>query len=217
MHFPKPLVPVGDYPILEVIIRQLSRCGFDRITISTGHLAELIEAYFGAGQRWGVKIEYVREEKPLNTAGALKLVTNCDDDFLVMNGDILTTLDYRQLFRLHREKGATATAAATRREAKIDFGVVGMDAAGYMDSYSEKPIFNYSVSMGVNVLKKTCLDLIKPGEALGMPDLLLRVKAAGQKVYCHVSEEYWLDIGRVEDYEQAQMEFEQNKERFLNG
>src|SRR5512134_2436962 len=93
INFPKPLVPVGNHPILEIIIRQLAKSGFDRITISIGHLGELIEAFFGTGERWGVNIEYVREYVPLNTAGALKLVEKCDDNFLVMNGDVLTTID----------------------------------------------------------------------------------------------------------------------------
>ena len=215
LSFPKPLVPIGDSPILEIIIRQLARFGFKRVTISTGHLAELIEAYFGDGKRWGVTIEYVREYTPLNTAGALKLVKNCEDVFLVMNGDILTTLDYSQLFNLHKEKGAQATVATKVRESKIDFGVLTYDNDGFLQSYLEKPVYTFAVSMGVYVLSKSCRDLIGEGESLGMPDLLLRIKNAGQKVYCHKSDCYWLDIGRVEDYETAQDEFEAHKKEFL--
>jgi len=213
--FPKPLVPIGDYPILEIIIRQLVRSGFDKITISTGHLAELIEAYFGDGERWGVPINYVREYTPLNTAGALKLVEDCEDNFLVMNGDILTTLDYAKLFALHLGKGIKATVSVNNRVSKIDFGVLKYNEQGFLEEYLEKPTYHFSVSMGVYVLSKDCMDLIHAGESIGMPDLLLRLIEAGEKVYCHNSDCYWLDIGRVDDYEKAQDEFEEHKEVFL--
>lgn len=215
ISFPKPLVPIGDYPILEIIIRQLASFGFDRVTISTGHLAELIEAYFGDGSRWGVKIEYVREYTPLNTAGALKLVEGCEDNFLVMNGDVLTTLDYGKLLELHTEKGVKATIAAKTRESKIDFGVLKLDGEDFLSEYIEKPVYTFSVSMGVYVLSKEVRDIIKDGESIGMPDLLLRLKDSGEKVYCHRSDCYWLDIGRIDDYEKAQEEFEAKKHIFL--
>lgn len=213
--FPKPLVPIGDHPILEIIIRQLVRYGFDRATISTGHLAELIEAYFGSGQRWGINIEYVREYTPLSTAGGLKLVPNCEDNFLVINGDILTTLDYKRLFELHLEKKAMVTIATKVRESKIDFGVVEVDQEGFLQDYIEKPVYSFSVSMGIYILSKRAQDFINEGESLGMPELLLRVKESGEKVYCHLSDCYWLDIGRLDDYQKAQEEFEANKQRFL--
>ncbi len=215
ISFPKPLVPIGDYPILEIIIRQLASFGFDRVTISTGHLAELIEAYFGDGSRWGVRIEYVREYTPLNTAGALKLVEGCEDNFLVMNGDVLTTLDYGSLLGLHAKKGVKATIAAKTRESKIDFGVLKLDGEDFLSEYIEKPVYTFSVSMGVYVLSKEVRDLIKDGESIGMPDLLLRLKDSGEKVYCHRSDCYWLDIGRIDDYEKAQEEFEAKKHIFL--
>ena len=215
ISFPKPLVPIGDYPILEIIIRQLVSFGFDRVTISTGHLAELIEAYFGDGSRWGVKIEYVREYTPLNTAGALKLVEGCEDNFLVMNGDVLTTLDYGSLLELHTKKGVKATIAAKTRESKIDFGVLKLDGEDFLSEYIEKPVYTFSVSMGVYVLSKEVRNLIKDGESIGMPDLLLRLKDSGEKVYCHRSDCYWLDIGRIDDYEKAQEEFEAKKHIFL--
>jgi len=216
MNFPKPLMPIGEYPILEIIIRQLASLNFDRITISTGHLAELIETYFGNGERWNVNIEYVREVIPLNTAGALKLLPNCEENFLVMNGDVLTTIDYRQLVQIHLDKGAKATVATTQRDAKIDFGVLGINESGYMESYTEKPSYHFEVSMGVYVLSKACIDFIDSGESVGMPDLFLRLQAAGEKVYCYRSGDYWLDIGRVDDYEKAQQEFELYKDKFIH-
>lgn len=215
INFPKPLVPVGEYPILEIIIRQLAKSGFRRITISIGHLGELIEAYFGNGDRWGVNIEYVREYVPLNTAGALKLVKRCEDNFLVMNGDILTTIDYGGLYALHMEKGVKATIATKSREALIDFGVLRFDAHGFLQEYIEKPVYPFNVSTGVYVLSKDCMSFIKDGECIGMPDLLLRLIKSGEKVFCKESDGYWLDIGRVDDYEKAQEEFETHKKEFL--
>jgi NDP-sugar pyrophosphorylase family protein len=215
ISFPKPLVPIGDYPILEIIIRQLAYFGFTRITISTGHLAELIKAYFGNGARWGVHIEYVREYKPLNTAGALKLVRNCEENILVMNGDVLTTIDYKQLLALHVENGAKATVASKNRESKIDFGVLKLDRQGFLQEYIEKPVYSFTVSMGVYILSKDCIKLIHDGESIGMPEFLLRLMDTGEKVYCHESNCYWLDIGRVDDYEKAQEEFEAIKDDIL--
>jgi len=213
--FPKPLVPIGNQPILEVVIRQLAHYGFDRITISTGHLAELIEAYFGDGRKWGVRIEYVREERPLNTAGALKLIGNMDENVLVMNGDVLTTLNYREFMEHHISKGVKASVATKIRQAPIDFGVVEADETCMLANYIEKPVYTFAVSMGVYALHRTCCDLIAHGEAIGMPDLLLRLKNNGNPVYCHRSDCYWLDIGRIDDYEKALEEFDANLNGFL--
>jgi NDP-sugar pyrophosphorylase family protein len=215
ISFPKPLVPIGDYPIIEVIIRQLHRVGIDEIIISTGHLAGLIEAYCGDGSQWNVKIRYVREDKPLNTAGALKLVRGLEENFLVMNGDILTTLDYKSLIRAHIEKKATATVAVRTRESKIDFGVVDTDENGFLAQYTEKPVYQFLVSMGVYILNKSVLDLIQNDEAIGMPDLLLRVKDKNEKVFCFRTDCSWLDIGRVDDYENAQEIFAANQKEFF--
>lgn len=215
MSFPKPLVPVCEYPILEIIIRQLVRFGFNRITISTGYLAELIEAYFGDGKRWGASIQYVREMTPLSTAGALKLLRNCDENFLVMNGDILTNLNLQEFYDSHIENGAAATIASKKRESKIDFGVLKYAENGFLIDYIEKPIYSFAVSMGIYVISRPTLEIINVGEQLGMPEFLLRIKDAGDRVYCYQSDCYWLDIGRVDDYEVAQAEFETHRMEFL--
>jgi len=212
---PKPLVPIGEYPIIDVIIHQLSQARIEEVIISTGHLAALIEAYCGDGDRWGVKIRYVREEKPLNTAGCLKLIEGLAEHFLVMNGDVLTTLDYQWLIHQHLEKQAAATVAAHHRETKVDFGVVKPDRDGFLDQYIEKPIYPFLVSMGVNVLTKSVLDLIGKDEAIGMPELLLRIKDHEMKVYCAITNCLWLDIGRPDDYESAQEIFAANEGAFL--
>ena len=215
VSLPKPLVPIGDYPILEIILRQLARVGFKRVTISTGHLAELIEAYFRDGSRWNIEIDYVREHVPLNTAGALKLISNYDDNFLVVNGDTLTTLNYADFLRRHISVKASVTIGTKLRESKIDFGVVETNDDGFLTGYREKPIYTFPVSMGIYCLSKTCIGLIQPGESLGMPDLFLRVLKTGGKVFCAKTDCYWLDIGRVDDYERAQEEFETYKSDFL--
>ena len=151
MSFPKPLMPIGDYPILEIVIRQLARQGFDRVTISTGHLAELIGAYFGDGARWDITIDYLREDKPLSTAGPLGLLEEFDEPLLVMNGDVLTTMDYAMLVAEHEGHGAEATVAVTQRTVRVDFGVVQFGEDDLLSEWIEKPQLPYWVSTGVYV------------------------------------------------------------------
>lgn len=212
---PKPLMPVGDMPILEVVLRQLRRHGFTRATLAVSYLAELLEAYCGDGSRFGLRMDYSREPKPLSTAGPLQLIAGLDDTFLVMNGDLLTTLDYAALVRHHRASGAAATLAMHRRSVRIDFGVVEAGADGALERYIEKPEYHYTVSMGINVLEPRALRHIGAGEALGMPDLLLRLKAAGEKVIAYETDCLWLDIGRKDDYERALEIFESRRAEFL--
>lgn len=206
--FPKPLVPVGEYPVLEIVVRQLVRQGFDRVTVSTGHLAQLIEAYFGDGSTWGIAIDYVREERPLSTAGCLGLIGTPDEPFLVMNGDVLATLDYGAFLREHTAGSTEATVAVTERESQIDFGVAEIGPDGFLAGWTEKPCYTFAVSMGIYALSPDVLALIGHDEELGMPDLLLRVRDGGGRVRCHRSDAYWMDIGRVDDYARAQEEFE---------
>lgn len=214
MSLPKPLVPVGDRPIAETIVSQLARAGFDRVTISTGHLAGLIEAYFGDGSAWGVRIDYLREESPLGTAGALRLMDDPDDVMLVMNGDVLIDLDFATMLEEHTARGVWATVSVTERSSLVDFGVVVADAEELLVDWVEKPETTYTVSTGVYAVDRRCIDLIESGEALGMPDLLMRVLGAGGRVWCRPHAGYWLDIGRVEDYERAQEDFEAHRDVF---
>lgn len=215
ISFPKPLVPLGGMPILELVVRQLRAAGFERVTLSTGYLAELIRAYFGDGSRFGIAIDSVHEEKPLSTAGPLRLVKDLPEHFLVMNGDLLTDLDYAAFLREHVASGAAATVATKTREAVTDFGIVEADANGDLERWIEKPTHSYQVSMGVYALSRATAELIREDEAIGMPDLLLRAVAAGRRVACHRFDGYWLDIGRVDDYETAQQEFEQRRDRLV--
>jgi NDP-mannose synthase len=215
---PKPLMPLGERPILDIVLRQLVRAQFERVTIATGYLAELIEAFFGDGSRHGIPIDYFREDEPLGTVGALSLIEGLDEDFLVMNGDVLTDLDYRALLDRHRAGGQAATIAAMRREVKISLGVMHFAAADDGDrvtGYSEKPTFDFEVSMGIYCFAPRAIELIQPGERLDFPDLVLRLIDAGESVKAWRSEGYWRDIGRPDDYEQAQDEFESRRHQFL--
>ncbi|MFA6003057.1 MAG: sugar phosphate nucleotidyltransferase [Elusimicrobiota bacterium] len=210
---PKPLVPVGDFPIIEIVLRQLRHHGFREVIISTGHLAELIEAYCGDGKRWGLRIRYVREDKPLSTAGALRLIRGLSPDFLTINGDVLTTLDFHKLYAHHRKSHAAATVAVCERKTTVDFGTIRLDDADHIQAYIEKPSYRYLVSMGVNVFSRRALGHIRPGEALGIPELISRLQGAGHSVMGFRNQAQWLDIGRPEDYQAAQDIFASPRQR----
>lgn len=214
---PKPLVPVGDLPILEIVIRQLKHYKIDEIIVSIGHSAELIEAYFKDGKKWGVKIRYVREDKPLGTAGAIKNISHLDDNFIVMNGDVLTDINYIKLFNFHLKHKGAATLSVIKREVLIDFGVIKIGRNFELSDYIEKPRhFNY-VSMGIYALNKGCKNYIARGECIDIPDLVLRMKSKDKKIFCYEPACYWLDIGRIEDFQEAQEQFVKNKRKFFYG
>ena len=209
---PKPLMPVGDRPILELIIRQLKHYGFSRVTMAVGHLAELIEAYFGNGNKYGIKIDYSREDEPLGTIGSLSLIDTLDTTFLVMNGDVLTNLDYWKLVDFHKKNQAVATIATYNKEVKVDLGILEMDEDFQLKQYVEKPTLRYDVSMGIYVFEPEILSFIEPNAYLDFPDLVLTLMKAGRKVIGFPFDGYWLDIGRHDDYVRAQEEFEDLKE-----
>jgi len=213
--FPKPLMPIGEMPILEVVLRQLKSFGFEKITLSVNHLADLIRTFFGDGSAIGLEINYCMEDKPLGTAGSISLVEELTDTFLVMNGDLLTTIDYAAMVNGHIHSGATATIGVFPREVKIDFGVLEVGDRGELLAYKEKPQFKYLVSMGVNVFNKSVLQFIPKGEYLDIPMLMMNLKKAGKAVLTFRSECEWLDIGRMDDYEQAMVEFERSRKKYL--
>ena len=214
---PKPLMPVGDMPILEIVIRQLQQHGFNDLTLAVGYLAELLMAYCGDGSKFGVKLDYSREEQPLGTAGPIALVPNLNQTFLVMNGDLLTTIDYSAMLKYHRERGALATVACYQRDVKIDLGVIETDAGGWVSNYIEKPTYHYSVSMGIYIFEPAILEYIKPNQHLDLPELVLALMKGGQRVNTYHFDGYWLDIGRHDDYERAIEEFSKHREEFLKG
>lgn len=216
---PKPLVPLGETPIIEIVLRQLRHFGFREAIVSTGHLAELIQAYCGDGKKWGLKLRYVHEDKPLSTAGALKLIRGLDKQFMTINGDILTTLDFRKLIDFHRKSKAVATLGVCERETVVSLGVIGLDGGGRIQSYTEKPSYKYLVSMGVNVFDRRALEYIQKNEFLGIPELAHRLMSAGEKVMGFANKAQWLDIGRPEDYQAAQELFAspRGRARYLRG
>jgi NDP-mannose synthase len=213
---PKALVPLGDIPVLEVVLRQLKACGITDITLAVGHLAQLIEAYFGTGEHLGVTIKYARENQPLGTAGPLRAMPDLPDDFLVMNADILSDIDYQALLDAHRKQNAWATIAVYRRTSRIDFGTLEFDANTLqIQDFIEKPILEHSVSMGIYVFNRQVRELIPAGEPFGFDQLMKALIQKEAPVYAFPFNGYWLDIGRVEDYETAVNDFETLKCRLL--
>jgi NDP-sugar pyrophosphorylase family protein len=204
--------------VLDIIVRQLRRSGCERITVSTGYLAELIEAFFGDGSKYGVPIDYYRETEPLGTVGSLAMIADLDGDFIAMNGDILTDLDYARLFADHRESDAAVTIATRVREVEITLGVPQfgeVDDPTLVTGFVEKPKLDYQASMGVFCIARRALEHIEPGEHLHLPELVLRLIERGEIVRSWPSTDYWLDIGQHDDYEQAIAEFERVKDRLL--
>jgi len=212
---PKPLVPLGDLPILEGIIRQLARSGFGRITIAVNHQAELIQAFFHDGAKWGVKIDYSLEDEPLGTIGPLSLIRDLPEHFLVMNGDTLTDLDYAAFHGAHVEAGSLFTISSYVREHVVDYGVLKPDAKGRLAGFEEKPHLVYEVSMGVYMCTRELLDFIPKGKPYGFDHLMLDLIRAGRPAHVRRHAGYWRDIGRPEDYQQAIDDFEQLRTRFL--
>jgi NDP-sugar pyrophosphorylase family protein len=204
---PKPLVPIGGKPILEIVLRQLRHYGFSRITLAVGYMADLICAYFGDGAKFGVKIDYSFEAEPLGTAGPLALIKDLTETFLLMNADVLTNLNYCELVLYHRAQGVIATIGAYEREVKIDLGVIIKDGRRRIKDYVEKPTTKHLVSMGVYVFEPQVLEFIKGHGYLDFPDLVKLLLKADLPVNFYPFTGYWLDIGRHEDYARASEEF----------
>jgi NDP-sugar pyrophosphorylase family protein len=218
--FPKPLMPLGDenpMPIIEVVLRQLAHYGFRDVTIITGYLTEYIETFCRDGQRFGTRVSYRREVSPLGTAGGLTLVDRPRRPVLVLNGDILTTLDFAAMYDDHRAGRASATIAASARQVRIDFGVLDFapEAPRVLSGYREKPTFAFEVSMGLYVLSPCAWDYLVPEEPMPMPSLLEAMREDGHAIHAFRQDCEWLDIGRHDDYEAANALFEARREAFL--
>jgi NDP-mannose synthase len=191
---PKPLMPLGDRAILEVVIAQLKKNGISDVVLAVGHMAELIQAYFGDGRKRGVTISYSKEDEPLGTSGPLGKISGLNE--------------------FHKKEGAAVTIAVHKRSVTIDFGVLGLDGSK-VTSYTEKPTLDYEVSMGINIMEPRVLEIIKEHEILDFPDLITILIEKGENVSAYVTDAYWLDIGRPDDYVLAVEEFASKKETFL--
>jgi NDP-sugar pyrophosphorylase family protein len=213
---PKPLMPIGEFPILEVVVKQLASAGFTHITMAVNHQAEIIKAFFMDGAKWGIRIEYSLEDKPLGTMGPLKLIKGLPENFLVMNGDILTDLDYADFFDTHVMNGEVFTISSYVREQLVDYGVLET-SSGRLLTLREKPRMNYEVSMGVYMMSRRALDFIPMDSAFGFDHLMHELIADNQNVAVRKFSGYWLDIGRPDDYAQAIDEFETMRDRFIAG
>lgn len=212
---PKPLMPLDDRPILDVLLRQLVHAGVDRISISVGYLGSLIESWVRHQHGYGVPIEFVYEDEPLGTAGALALVRRPAATFLALNGDVLTTLAFGDLLAAHAASGALATMAVKERSVDVQYGVVHADAGGRIERLEEKPQLAFTVSMGIYAMQPEIIDLVAPGERVDFPDLLLRAMRRGDEVRAHAPDAYWRDIGNRDDYEAAIEDFTAEPGRFL--
>jgi NDP-sugar pyrophosphorylase family protein len=215
---PKPLMPIGDdCSILEIVLRQLAQRGFVSATLAIGHLGQLIQALVGDGSQWGLSVDYAIEDEPLGTIGPVRQVLDrLPSEFLVMNGDILTDLDYSQLLETHRRGDAPITVATYEREVQIDFGVLETEDRAVV-AFTEKPILRYTVSMGIYALSKATLRRYPAGRAFGFDDLMRDLLARGEAPASFPFEGYWLDIGRPDDYDRANAEFERMRPQLLPG
>lgn len=215
---PKPLMPIGDMPILEILLLQMKRAGVTEVILTVGHLEQLLRAFFQDGERLGLRIDYSVEDQPLGTAGPLSLVSErLKDTFLVANGDVLTTLNLRQLVEAHRASGAIATIATHARQIKVDLGVLQFNGSDDLTGYIEKPTFDFFVSMGIYVFEPRVLEYIPYNQYLDFPDLVLKLIHSGERVKGYRFDGYWQDLGRADDYEQAVQEFEALRPLILPG
>jgi NDP-sugar pyrophosphorylase family protein len=214
MSIPKPLLPVGDIPIIEVLLSQLAKKGVIKIHICLGHMAPIFQTYLGDGSKFGLKIDYVFEDKPLGTAGALRLIKTEAKNILIMNGDLLTNFDFNDFREEHIKRNAAASIGVSVRKVFIDYGVVKNDPDSFLDGFDEKPTLEYNVSMGINILNTDMIKHIPIGVKFDMPDLLLKIKASGERVFCYQTNCYWQDIGRFDDYQKASADYVENPSFF---
>jgi mannose-1-phosphate guanylyltransferase len=213
---PKPLVPIGDESsVLEIVIRQLAHQGFQSATLAIGHFGELIEAYVGDGTQWGMAIDYAREAEPLGTMGpVVQVADRLPKHFLVLNGDTLTEMNYARLLEAHAASGAPITVATARRETRVEFGVLDIED-GRVTGFREKPSIGYNVAIGAYALSRTTLQRYPSGEGLGFDQLMRDLIDRGEHPATFDFGGFWLDIGRPEDYDRANIEFEAIRARLL--
>lgn len=203
-NLPKPMLPVGERPLLERTIEQLRHAGIRRLHLTTHYKAEVIEEYFGDGGNHGVEIRYVKEKEPLGTAGALSLIKDCDEPFLVINGDILTGIDFRALLEFHQDQKADMSVVVREYEHQVPYGVIQTSPDGLaITGVTEKPVMKYFINAGIYLINPDLCQLIPSSEPCDMPTLIGRAAAAGHRIVSFPVREYWLDVGKMEDYQRA--------------
>ena len=202
-HVPKPMLPVGEQPLLEIIIKQLRNSGINRVNVTTHHCAEKIEQHFGDGHAWGVDLTYVAEDRPLGTAGSLGLMDVPQDTTLVINGDILTQVNFQAMHGFHRAQKADLTVAVRQYDVQVPFGVIECDGIA-VRRLKEKPILNFFVNAGIYLLEPVVYQHLVPGQRMDMTELIQLLLDRGSLVASFPIREGWLDIGEPADYAQAQ-------------
>ncbi len=212
---PKPLVPIGELPILEIVLRQLKQQGFTHITIAVNHMAELIMAFFGDGSKWGIKIDYSVEDKPLSTMGPLKLIKDLPENFLVMNGDILTDLKYSQFFDQHVKQNHLFSISSFTRKDKSEYGILETNEKNTLTAFKEKPESTFEVSMGIYALNRRVLEFIPEDTFFGFDHLMYALIDNKKEVAVVNHDGIWLDIGRPIDFQNAIDLFEKDGNKFL--
>lgn len=214
LSIPKPLLPIDDVPILEVILRQLKHFGIKDVVLSVNYLSDLIYAFFRNGEKLDMNISYSKEDKPLGTAGPIAMIDELEDTFLVMNGDLLTTINYTDFINFHKENNNILSVATFRKEVNIDLGVINSEN-GVLKDYVEKPTYNFDVSMGIYIFNKEVLEFIPRNERMDLPELIMILKNSGKKVGCYRQDYDWIDIGRVDDYGKATSYFKEKRGEYL--
>jgi len=206
---PKPLMPVGEQAVLEIIIKQLAQYDFINITLAVSHKANLIQAFCGNGEAWDVDIDYSFDENQLGTVGPITLIPDLPENFLVMNGDTLCDLNYKSLYEYHRLKDNDVTLAVYDRKTKIDFGVVCHDIHYRLREFVEKPVYDFTVCMGIYCIKRAVIDSLPKGKFYGFDDLMLEGIRKKLKIEVFRHQGHWLDIGRPEDYDYANLNYKE--------
>jgi NDP-sugar pyrophosphorylase family protein len=212
---PKPLVPVGNLPIMEILLNQLKSAGFTHITIAVNHLAEIIMAYFQDGKKWGITIDYSIEDKPLSTMGPLKLIKDLPDNFLIMNGDVLTDLNFAAFMDNHLKEKRLFSISSFIRTDKSEYGVLNINADSELTEFKEKPEYSFQVSMGIYAVNKKIMDYIPEHTFFGFDHLMYKLLEEKQPVKVIPHQGIWLDIGRPTDYQLALDTFESDPKKFM--
>ena len=214
VSLPKPLVPLGgEMPVLELLLRQLQQHGVTHVTLAVNHLANLIQAFFQNGSKWGLRIDYSMEDKPLGTIGPLTLIPDLPENFFVMNGDVLCDLNFAEFFRWHSQEGNEVSVSVFKRQQFVDFGVLRYDLQGRITDFVEKPTYDFDVSMGISCFHRSAIERLVRGKPYGFDHLMLDGIKHGWKIRARPFNGYWLDIGRPEDYQTANENFGQLKAR----